>query len=159
MDPCVPHIKGCLFLSQCPDGPDICWSFTGILNFLSSVLKKMPFLRQLRNPLFSFFCLAFLFLTHHVAWRLQGTDSQRKISLLPRLIIYRMALLTSCVFHFIYSLFFKSDPSRRKCSAPRSCDGGTLLRVPFRGQGPGARRSFPSAPKEAENKGEERKGR
>lgn len=88
------------------------------------------------------------------------TDSQRKISLLPRPIIYRMAFLTSCVFHLIYFLFFKSPPSKRKCSVPRSWDGGTLLRAQFKGQGPGGR-GVPllSALKGAEDKGEERKER
>lgn len=133
--PCVPHTSG---LSQCPDGPDCSWSFTGILYFLSSILKKNAFPKPAEKSFTFSFCLAFLFLTHRVAWRLQGTDSQRKISLLPRLIIYRIALLTSCVFHLIYFLFFKSAPSKRKCGAPQGCDGGTLLRAQFRGQGPGA---------------------
>lgn len=46
-----------------------------------------------------------------------------------------MAHLTSCVFHLIYFLFFKSAPSKRKCGAPWSCDEGTLLRAQFRGAG------------------------
>lgn len=67
------------------------------------------------------------------------TDSQRKISQLPRPIIYRMAFLTTRVFHLIYFLFFKSAPVKQKCRAPHSWDGGMLLRAQFKGQGPGGR--------------------
>ena len=88
------------------------------------------------------------------------TDSLRKISLLPRPIIYRMAFLTSCVFHLIYFLFFKSTPSKRKCNVPSSCDGGMLLRAQFKGQGPGGWGvPLHSALKYTEDKGEERKER
>lgn len=119
--PLCPQRSGLLVLmsvSQHPDGPACCWTFTCILIFLSPILKKNSFPEPASKSSTFRLCLVFLFLTHSVAWRRRVTDSQRKISLLPRPIIYRKAFLTSCVFHLIYFLFFKSPPSKRKCSIP-----------------------------------------